>query len=77
MAVGVRALARARRDAAKGTEKMAKMRVYVGTYTDPILFGTGEIFQGKGKGIYCYDLDPTTAHLAHTGTTTGVTNPSR
>lgn len=24
----------------------------VGTYTEPILFGTGEVFQGKGKGIY-------------------------
>ncbi|MEY8354566.1 lactonase family protein [Lachnospiraceae bacterium 54-53] len=23
----------------------------VGTYTEPILFGTGEVFQGKGKGI--------------------------
>ena len=55
---------------------MTTMRVYVGTYTDPILFGTGEIFQGKGEGIYCYDLDPSTGQLAHTGTTTGVTNPS-
>lgn len=24
----------------------------VGTYTEPILFGTGQIFQGKGRGIY-------------------------
>ncbi len=24
----------------------------VGTYTEPILFGTGEVFQGKGEGIY-------------------------
>jgi 6-phosphogluconolactonase len=55
---------------------MQKMRVYVGTYTDPILFGTGEIFQGKGKGIYHYDLDPSTGQLKHSGTTTGVTNPS-
>lgn len=23
---------------------------FVGTYTEPILFGTGEVFQGKGKG---------------------------
>ena len=60
----------------EGVRVMKKMRVYVGTYTDPILFGTGEIFQGKGKGIYCYDLDPSTGQLAHTGTTTGVTNPS-
>lgn len=25
---------------------------FVGTYTEPILFGTGEVFQGKGKGVY-------------------------
>lgn len=25
---------------------------FVGTYTEPILFGTGEVFTGKGKGIY-------------------------
>jgi len=55
---------------------MGRIRVYVGTYTDPILFGTGEIFQGKGRGIYCYDLDPSTGQLAYAGTTTGVTNPS-
>ena len=24
----------------------------VGTYTEPILFGTGEVFTGKGEGIY-------------------------
>ena len=24
----------------------------IGTYTEPILFGTGEIFQGKGRGVY-------------------------
>ncbi|MGO9307821.1 MAG: lactonase family protein [Spirochaetia bacterium] len=52
------------------------MRVYVGTYTDPILFGTGEIFQGKGEGIYCYDLDTVTGQLRLSGTTTGVANPS-
>ena len=23
----------------------------LGTYTEPILFGTGEVFQGKGKGV--------------------------
>lgn len=29
------------------------MREYfcLGTYTEPILFGTGEVFQGKGKGV--------------------------
>lgn len=29
----------------------------VGTYTEPILFGTGEVFQGKGKGISICELE--------------------
>ncbi len=29
----------------------------VGTYTEPILFGTGQIFEGKGKGIYLCALE--------------------
>ncbi|MBE0532343.1 MAG: lactonase family protein [Rhodospirillales bacterium] len=52
------------------------MLVFVGTYTDPILFGTGEILQGKGKGIYVYRLDPASGALEQVGLTTGVTNPS-
>ncbi len=28
-----------------------------GTYTEPILFGTGEVFQGKGKGVYLCAFD--------------------
>lgn len=28
-----------------------KQYMCVGTYTEPILFGTGEVFQGKGNGI--------------------------
>jgi len=28
-----------------------KQYLYIGTYTEPILFGTGEVFQGKGKGV--------------------------
>lgn len=30
---------------------------FVGTYTEPILFGTGEVFQGKGKGVYLCALE--------------------
>lgn len=30
---------------------------WVGTYTEPILFGTGEVFQGKGRGIYLCVLE--------------------
>ena len=29
----------------------------VGTYSEPILFGTGEVVQGKGEGIYLCALD--------------------
>ncbi len=34
------------------------MRLFVGTYTEDIKFGTGQILHGKGKGIYALDLDP-------------------
>lgn len=34
-----------------------KRKILVGTYTVPILFGTGEIFKGDGKGIYTYSLE--------------------
>ena len=50
--------------------------VFVGTYTDPILFGTGKILQGKGEGIYVYRLDPSSGSLAFVSKTTGITNPS-
>ncbi len=52
------------------------MLVYVGTYTDPILFGTGKVLEGKGKGIYAYRFDETSGALEPAGVTTGVTNPS-
>ena len=31
--------------------------VYVGTYSEPILFGTGQVLQGQGKGIYAFRFD--------------------
>jgi len=37
--------------------------VFVGTYTDPILFGTGKILEGQGAGIYAYRMDPATGAL--------------
>lgn len=52
------------------------MRVFVGTYTEPILFGTGKILQGKGEGIYVYRLDRSSGGLALVGKTTGIVNPS-
>jgi 6-phosphogluconolactonase len=53
-----------------------KQRIYVGTYTMPITFGTGEILKGKGKGIYLYEFDPDTAELKLTCVTEWVDNPS-
>jgi 6-phosphogluconolactonase len=56
---------------------MAKERlVYVGTYTEPIRFGTGKVLEGKGEGIYVYRLDPSSGGMELLSKTTGVTNPS-
>ena len=50
--------------------------VYVGTYTEPIRFGTGKVLHGKGEGIYRFRLDPESGALEPVGITTGVANPS-
>jgi 6-phosphogluconolactonase len=52
------------------------MLVFIGTYTDPILFGTGKVLHGKGEGIYVHRLNPSTGALDPVGKTVGVTNPS-
>ncbi|HXL01832.1 MAG TPA: lactonase family protein [Candidatus Atribacteria bacterium] len=53
-----------------------KVLVYVGTYTSPIKFGTGEILEGKGEGIYVLELNLDTGKLEPKETVTGVLNPS-
>ena len=56
---------------------MSRQRlVLVGTYTEPILFGTGQVLQGKGQGIYALRLDGETGALRFCGLTEGVRNPS-
>ncbi len=56
---------------------MAKdVLVFVGTFTEPIRFGTGKILEGKGEGIYAFRLDRSSGALEWIGTTTGVANPS-
>jgi 6-phosphogluconolactonase len=50
--------------------------VYVGTYTEPIRFGTGRILQGKGEGIYVYRMDQSSGALELAGKATGIVNPS-
>lgn len=53
-----------------------KETLFVGTYTQPILFGTGQVLEGKGQGIYRYELDLATGALTLAGATPGVVNPS-
>lgn len=55
---------------------MQQLCVFVGTYTQPIRFGTGQILEGKGKGIYCYTMDLTTGKLTERFVTENVDNPS-
>jgi len=53
-----------------------KISVFVGTYSCPILFGTGETFVGKGEGIYHFSLDMDTAAMQQISVAKGVKNPS-
>ena len=50
--------------------------VFVGTYTEPIRFGTGKILEGQGKGIYVYKLDTSSGSMELCHVAEGVTNPS-
>lgn len=50
--------------------------VFVGTYTEPIRFGTGKVLQGKGKGIYIYGLDSESGALDLLSVSEGISNPS-
>ena len=50
--------------------------IFVGTYTKPILFGTGEIMQGKGTGIHTLKFNPETGALCHGKVIQKADNPS-
>jgi len=50
--------------------------VFVGTYSEPILFGTGQILQGQGKGIHAFRLDAQNGALVPSNVTENVRNPS-
>ncbi|MCX7787305.1 MAG: lactonase family protein [Spirochaetes bacterium] len=52
------------------------LSVFIGTYTEPIRFGTGVVLQGKGKGIYWLTLDLSDGSLQWEGFTEQVRNPS-
>ncbi len=65
------------RRAPRGAAAKAKdALVFVGTFTEPIRFGTGKILEGKGEGIYAFRLDQSSGALEWIGTTTGIANPS-
>lgn len=49
--------------------------LFIGTYTEPILFGTGDILPGKGEGIHILELAPS-GRFSEIGVARGVRNPS-
>lgn len=53
-----------------------KVHIYVGTYTMPIRFGTGQILQGKGEGIYHLILDECTGEFSAPELLVKTDNPS-
>ena len=55
---------------------MSRETLYIGTYTRPILFGTGEMLHGKEKGIYIYEMDTDTGELIPVAVEEGIDNPS-
>lgn len=50
--------------------------VFVGTYSEDILFGNGEVLHGKGEGIYIFRLNPQTGKLTLLNKGFGKPNPS-
>lgn len=53
-----------------------KYRFYVGTYTIPIKFGTGEILDSKGRGIDLMEFDPENGSIEYLLTAAVADNPS-
>lgn len=55
---------------------MSDRFVYVGTYTEDIRFGTGEVFHGKGEGVYRLLQDTGSGRLRMDTVWRGIRNPS-
>lgn len=53
-----------------------KKIVFAGTYTEAILFGTGQVLEGQGKGIHSFTFDPDTGSLSELFVNEGIRNPS-
>jgi len=50
--------------------------LYVGTYSEPIEFASGAVFQGRGRGVHILRVDADAGTLTEVGAVTGVPNPS-
>ena len=50
--------------------------IFVGTYTQPIRFGTGQILDGKGSGIYRLRFNADSGELTDDGLVAEAPNPS-
>ncbi len=59
----------------KGGHAMLQ-RIFVGTYSQDIVFGTGELVPGKGVGIYALDFDPDAGTLSPAFAPVPAPNPS-
>ena len=57
-------------------KKSKDILVFVGTYSEDILFGNGEVLHGKGEGIYIFRLNPKTGKLTLLSKGFGKPNPS-
>ena len=57
-------------------EREGYLSAFIGTYTEPIRFGTGATLLGKGRGIYWLTLDLRDGSLKYEGCTEQVRNPS-
>lgn len=53
-----------------------ELYAYVGTYTRPIRFGTDEVLDGRGEGIYVFRVNPSSGALEPCDIMKEVVNPS-
>jgi len=52
-----------------------KQDLYIGTYTEPIVFGSGRLFEGKGRGIHHFSISRD-GRMADHGVAVSTRNPS-
>ena len=52
------------------------LTLLIGTYTEPIEFGTGQILESQGRGIYSYRFNPADGEATFKDVTQSVRNPS-